>query len=71
VTNAALFDVDKTLVTAWAKQIGVDLCEASFYTDSITDLPMLAVVGRPRIINPDFRLRRLAKQRGYPIEAWT
>jgi HAD superfamily hydrolase (TIGR01490 family) len=60
-----------TRAKAWAAELGLDLREASFYTDSITDLPMLEAVGQPRIINPDFRLRRLARQRGYPIEAWT
>jgi HAD superfamily hydrolase (TIGR01490 family) len=56
---------------AWAKQHGVDLREASFYSDSITDLPMLEAVGEPRVVNPDLRLRLLAQKRGYPVEIWT
>ena len=60
-----------TRAKAWAAQLGVDLARSTFYTDSITDLPMLEAVGHPRVINPDLRLRRLAKQRRYPIEAWT
>lgn len=59
------------LASLWAKQHGFDLRDATFYSDSITDLPMLEAVGKPRVINPDFRLRRLAKQRGYPVELWT
>lgn len=57
--------------TAWAAQHGLDLSQSSFYTDSITDLPMLEAVGEPRVINPDVRLRRLARQRNYPVELWT
>jgi HAD superfamily hydrolase (TIGR01490 family) len=57
--------------TAWAQQHGVDLRQASFYTDSITDLPMLEAVGEPRVINPDVRLRLLAQKRHYPVETWT
>ena len=56
---------------AWAAQHGIDLRAASFYTDSITDLPMLEAVGDPRVINPDLRLRLLAKKRNYPVEMWT
>ena len=41
-----------------------------FYSDSITDLPLLEVVKSPIVINPDRRLRRIAQMRGWPIEAW-
>lgn len=57
--------------TAWARAQGLDLSQASFFTDSITDLPMLEAVGEPRVVNPDLRLRRLAQQRRYPVEMWT
>jgi HAD superfamily hydrolase (TIGR01490 family) len=53
-----------------AAALGVDLARSFFYTDSYTDLPMLAKVGHPRVINPDARLRRLARARGWEIEAW-
>lgn len=29
---------------------GIDLCDVSFYTDSIRDLPLLEIVGRPVLI---------------------
>jgi HAD superfamily hydrolase (TIGR01490 family) len=55
----------------WAKQFaeahGVDLAQSYFYTDSITDLPLLLGVGQPRIVNPDPRLRREAQRRGWPV----
>jgi phosphoserine phosphatase len=44
--------------------------QAVFYTDSITDLPLLEAVGRPVAVNPDARLRRVARSRGWAIEQW-
>jgi HAD superfamily hydrolase (TIGR01490 family) len=52
------------------ERIGFDLREATFYSDSITDLPLLEAVARPIVVNPDPRLRRVAKSRGWPIETW-
>ncbi len=55
----------------WARELadreGVDLAASYFYTDSITDLPLLEAVGLQRIVNPDLPLRRLAQHRGWPI----
>ena len=44
--------------------------QTAFYTDSITDLPLLEAVGHPVVVNPDARLRRVAKRRGWLIEDW-
>jgi HAD superfamily hydrolase (TIGR01490 family) len=41
------------------------------YSDHIFDLPMLAMVGHPVLINPEPRLRKVGEQRQWPIEAWT
>ena len=51
-------------------QSGGSLADASFYTDSHSDLPMLEAVGRPVAVHPDPRLRRLAKRRGWQILDW-
>lgn len=51
----------------FAAEHGVDLDRSFFYTDSITDLPVLDRVGQPRVVHPDPRLRRLARQRGWPV----
>ncbi len=59
-----------TLASAWARTHGVDLRKSVFYTDSISDLPMLEEVGDARIVNPDPRLRWTARRRGWPIERW-
>ena len=53
-----------------AERQGFELSEATFYSDSITDLPLLEVVRHPHVVNPDARLRRVARQRGWPIEEW-
>lgn len=50
--------------------LGCKLEHTAFYSDSITDLPLLEAVGRPVAVNPDLRLQRLARRRGWPIENW-
>jgi HAD superfamily hydrolase (TIGR01490 family) len=57
----------KNRVLAHLAAEGVAASECSFYSDSIYDLPLLEVVGRPVAVNPDFKLRRLARRRGWPI----
>lgn len=52
----------------FAAEHGVDLGASYFYSDSITDLPLMERVGHPVAVNPDPRLRRLAGRRGWPIE---
>ncbi len=53
-----------------ARREGFDLADATFYTDSITDLPLLEAVARPVCVNPDARLARLAKRRRWRVEHW-
>jgi HAD superfamily hydrolase (TIGR01490 family) len=50
-----------------AEEQGIDLSRSYAYSDSITDRPMLEVVGNPVAVNPDRELRRLAQQRGWKI----
>jgi HAD superfamily hydrolase (TIGR01490 family) len=59
-----------TVARRWAAEHGVDLARSAFYSDSITDLPMLAAVGEPIVVNPDPRLRLAAWRRGWPVERW-
>jgi phosphoserine phosphatase len=56
-----------TAITELAAAEGYDLSECYAYSDSITDEPMLAVVGHPCAVNPDRALRRLAVARGWPV----
>lgn len=50
-----------------AKKHGFELDECAAYSDSMSDVPMLSVVGRPAAVNPDFRLRMLAKTHRWPV----
>jgi HAD superfamily hydrolase (TIGR01490 family) len=50
---------------------GYDLDDCYAYSDSITDLPMLEAVGHPAAVNPDRALRRVARERGWPVEVFT
>lgn len=54
----------------YAKAHQISFEESYFYSDSLSDQPMLEAVGNPRIVDPDPRLRRLAKQRDWPILPW-
>jgi HAD superfamily hydrolase (TIGR01490 family) len=53
-----------------ANHPGVNLSQVTFYSDSITDLPLLEAVGTPIAVNPDFRLGLVARQRHWPILKW-
>lgn len=55
---------------ALAAAHGFRLEDATFYTDSISDLPLLERVAEPVAVNPDPRLRRLAARRGFRVERW-
>jgi HAD superfamily hydrolase (TIGR01490 family) len=50
-----------------ASERGYSLPHCYAYSDSVTDLPMLEVVGNPRVVNPDRALRRVAERRGWPV----
>jgi putative phosphoserine phosphatase/1-acylglycerol-3-phosphate O-acyltransferase len=50
-----------------ARELGGEVSQSTFYTDSITDLPLLERVKNPRVVNPDPKLRNLARKRGWPI----
>ncbi len=55
------------LAEKYAAEEGVALDSCYFYTDSITDLPLLEKVGHPVVVSPDPLLRREAKRRDWPI----
>jgi len=54
-------------IRTYAEREGFALSECFAYSDSMSDLPMLSVVGHPAAINPDFRLRQTAIQHDWPI----
>ena len=50
-----------------AEKHGYDLEHSWAYSDSVTDVHMLEAVGHPYAVNPDKDLRRIARDRGWPI----
>jgi len=50
-----------------ARKRGYDLDQCYAYSDSVTDVYMLEAVGHPHAVNPDKELRRIARDRGWPI----
>jgi|HubBroStandDraft_6_1064221.scaffolds.fasta_scaffold51628_4 HAD superfamily hydrolase (TIGR01490 family) len=58
------------LARAWAAREGVSLADSYFYSDSYNDLPMLSAVGTAIAVNPDARLGRHARRKGWAIRQW-
>ena len=46
---------------------GIDLANSYAYSDSITDLPMLELVGHPVAVNPDRELARISREREWEV----
>ena len=68
VAGKPMFRADKKEgVLAFIAEAGEIPANCGFYSDSIYDLPLLESVGHPVAVNPDFRLRRLALARGWPV----
>lgn len=51
----------------YAEKNDINLSESYAYSDSISDLPMLSIVGHPVAVNPDFRLKQTATQHDWAI----
>jgi HAD superfamily hydrolase (TIGR01490 family) len=54
-------------IRSYAKHEGIDLDESFAYADSESDYPMLCTVGRPCAMNPDRKLRQLARDYQWPV----
>jgi HAD superfamily hydrolase (TIGR01490 family) len=52
---------------ALAERHGYRLADCYAYSDSITDLPLLRLVGHPHAVNPDRELRRVAQVNRWPV----
>jgi len=63
-----LYGVQKAeAVRKWADAAGVDLAQSYAYSDHISDAAFLALVGHPVAVNPSFRLRVLARKKGWDV----
>ena len=54
-------------INNYAEKHSIDLNASYAYSDSITDLPMLEVVGHPIVVNPDAPLNEVAVERSWPV----
>jgi HAD superfamily hydrolase (TIGR01490 family) len=50
-----------------AETEGIALAASTAYSDSYSDVPFLETVGHPVAANPDRKLRRIARHRGWPV----
>ena len=55
----------------WRLTSDLDVSLSGFYSDSVTDIHMLEIVGHPCAVNPDKELRRQAMKRGWPVLVFT
>lgn len=51
----------------WLKTNNQKLDNAYFYSDSINDLPLLELVSNPVAVDPDERLEKIAKEKGWQV----
>ena len=56
-----------TAIEELARDKGYDLSRSYAYSDSMTDVHMLEIVGNPYAVNPDRELRKIAASRGWPV----
>ncbi|MFO0723554.1 MAG: HAD family hydrolase [Myxococcota bacterium] len=54
-------------IQEYARDHDIDLLTSYGYSDSYSDYPMLAVIGRPAAVNPDRRLLRAARSFDWPV----
>lgn len=54
-------------IREYAEKNQINLSESYAYSDSISDLPMLSIVGHPVAVSPDFRLKQTALQHDWAI----
>ncbi|RMH42923.1 MAG: HAD family hydrolase [Deltaproteobacteria bacterium] len=55
------------IIRDYAARHGIDLADSYAYSDSYSDVPMLAVCGRPTAVNADRRLRAVARSYDWPV----
>ena len=60
------------LVEAWMEEQGIARGDAAirFYSDHVSDAPVLEWADEPYAVNPSAKLRHLAKRRGWRIVDW-
>lgn len=54
-------------IRTYAEREKINLSDSYAYSDSMSDLPMLSIVGHPAAVNPDMRLKQTALHHDWPI----
>jgi HAD superfamily hydrolase (TIGR01490 family) len=54
-------------IRSYAEREKISLSDCYCYADSLSDLPMLSIVGHPTATNPDLRLRTTALRHDWPV----
>ena len=70
IASSAFGDHKAERAAEWAEGAGVRLGSCAFYTDSVSDAALMRRVGRPVAVNPDPRLTRMARARGWEVVDW-
>ncbi|WP_280716340.1 HAD-IB family hydrolase [Kitasatospora sp. MAP5-34] len=60
-------DAKAAAVRALARREQLELSHCAAFSDSANDIPMLALVGHPYVVNPDAALRRHARRMGWRV----
>ena len=58
------------MIEAWLKAEGIERGAVRFYSDHASDAPVFEWADQPVAVNPHDRLRRMASERGWPVEDW-
>jgi len=67
-TGLFIYGTEKALaIEQLARRRNIDLASSYAYSDSASDLPMLRVVGKPVVVNPDKELARIARAEGWDV----
>ena len=59
-----------TMIEAWLAAEGVQRAHVRFSSDHASDAPVFEWADEPVAVNPHDRLRKLASERGWPVEDW-
>ena len=54
-------------VEKWCNSNDIEVKDSIFYSDSINDLPVFEVCGVPVAVNPDEKLKKIAKERAFKV----
>jgi HAD superfamily hydrolase (TIGR01490 family) len=57
-------------LTEYCKKRNAIISDSWYYGDSISDLPVLELVGNPVCVNPERKLKREALRRGWQVLSW-